>query len=305
MTATEPAQLDADGVIDRLEKQFSSLSPRLRLAARYILDAPNDVAMHSMREVADRAAVHPSTLVRLAKQLDFASYAAFREVYRQRLLHRPATLTSRAHHLRRPGPGEPGERLFADLQDAAVRNVRHTFEATNRQDLMVAADKLVQARRVYVVGMRKCFPIAYFIHYCCRMFREDVRLITGFSGTLADELRGVRPDDAMVAISYDPYTRETVLAARDAADHGAYVIAITDSSVSAIAVVARQVFLVSNSGPTFFRSIASAMALAEALVAFVLAHGGGDSLENLRGTERQLDRYRAYWDEAAGARVRL
>lgn len=296
--------LDADGVIERLEKDYAGFSPRLRVAARYVLDAPDDVALHSMRAVAARADVHPSTLLRLAKQLGFCGYGEFRGVYQQRLRRRPPTLTARAHRLRRRGQGAPGEELYHELLAAGGRNVRQTFEATNWEELSAAAERIANARRIFVVGMRKCFPIAYFIHYCCRMVREDVRLVSGIAGTLADELRDLEPSDVMIAISYDPYTREVVLATQDAAERGAHVIAITDSSVSAIAVVANQVFLVANAGPTFFRSIASAMALAEALIAFLLARDDDRSARYLRATERQLDHYRAYWDEAPNRRVR-
>jgi len=293
---------DADGVIRQLEQEFASLSPQLQIAARYVLDAPNDIAMHSMRAVAERASVHPSTMVRLAKQLGFDGYATFRDSYRERLQHRAGTLTARAHRLRRRASSAPDASLFAELHDAATRNAELTLANTSPEALSAAAKRLHDSRRVYVVGMRKCFPVAYFIHYCCRMCRENVRLVSGFAGMLADDLRGISAEDTMVAIGYDPYTRETVLAAEDAAEHGAYVIAITDSSVSTIASHAQQVFVVSNGGPTFFRSVASAMTLAEALIAFLLAQGGEDSLGHLRDTERQLERYRTYWDEAAGLR---
>lgn len=292
-------ETDTDGLMARLERDYDDLSPKLRMAARFVLDAPDDVAFASVRDAAARAGVHPSTLVRLAKNLGFLGYGEFRAVVQQRLRRPQTSMTARAHRLRERVAREPGQALFHDLMESGARNLNDSFAATSAAQLERAASRLAKARRIYVVGMRKCFPVAYYIHYACRMFRDNVQLVTGYAGTLADELRDVGPQDALVAISYDPYTQQTVTAVEDAAAHGATVIALTDSPVSPLARVAAESFLIANASPSFFRSIAPAMALAESIVAALLAQGGADSLETLRGTEQQLQRFSAYWQESS------
>lgn len=288
--------------IKRLEQEFHTLSPQLKLAARYVLDAPDDVALSPVREVAARAGVHPSTLVRLAKRFDFDSYVAFRETFRRRFRARPATLTARAHHLQardRAGAGD----LFGELRQAALDNVDATFSGIDATQLEAVADTLLEARRISVVGMRKCFPVAYAMHYAIRMFRNDVNLVTGFAQTMADEVREIGAGDVLIAISYDPYTQGTVAAVEFARSRGAAVVAITDSAVSPIAAVARHVLLVANAGPTFFRSVAAALALSEALVAYMLARGGERNLDILAQSEQQLVRFGAYWQPSRSGRA--
>jgi DNA-binding MurR/RpiR family transcriptional regulator len=146
--------------------------------------------------------------------------------------------------------------------------------------------------------MRKCYPVAFYFHYACRMFRDQVTLLSGWAGTLVDELRDLGPGDAMLAISFEPYTRETVTAVRHAAAAGAAVVAVTDSPVSPLARDADHVLLVANASPSFFRSLVGAMALAEALVAFLVARGGERTVAGLGQAERQLRAFGAYWHEA-------
>lgn len=286
-------------VTDQLERAYAKLSPKLQQAARFVLDAPDDVALSSVRSVAHRAGVHPATLVRLAQHLGFSGYVEFRDGLRQRLRHAPASLTSRAHRVQAEGQSGADEGLMAELSTSGRRNVELTFEGTTASELRAVADALTAARRVYVIGLRKCFPVAYFIHYCLRLLRTDVRLITDLAGTLVDELQDIGPADAMIAISYDPYTRATVQAVAAARDSGAVVIAITDSRVSPLAEGARQTLVVANAAPTMFRSITGAMALAESIVAFVLARGGEDRVANLGRTEAKLHRMGIYWQEDA------
>ena len=291
------AMVELDKVTERIESAFPGLSPQLMRAARYVLDSPDDVALNSMRTVAARAGVHPSAMVRLARKLAYSGYAEFREPFRQHLRTHPTRYASRARHLQARGvDGEAGA-LFGELVSSGEDNIRRTFEGAGPAELEAVVETLAAARRIYVVGMRKCYPVAFYFHYACRMFGAQVTLLNGWAGTLSDELRDLGPEDALLAVSFEPYTRETVTAARHAAAAGADVVAITDSAVSPLGAEARHVLLVANASPSFFRSLVGAMALAEALVAFLVARGGERTVAGLAQTERQLRAFGAYWRE--------
>ena len=77
--------MDIASITRRLEDDYQSLAPQLRKAARYVVGAPTEVALYPLRQIAARAEVGPTTLVRLATQLGFSSYNAFRETFREGL----------------------------------------------------------------------------------------------------------------------------------------------------------------------------------------------------------------------------
>ena len=294
-----PASPDLSALTAGIEDAFPRLSPQLKLAARYVLDAPQDVALHSMRAVAARAGVHPSTMVRLAKELDFSGYSAFREPFRESLRSRPTHYAVRARHLHARGAAREAVALFGEARDTATSNIRDTFADTEPAALEAVAETLAGANRIYVVGMRKCYPVAFYFHYACRMFHDRTVLVEAGAGTFADSLRGLGPGDALLAIGFDPYTRETVRAARQAEAVGAAVIAVTDSVVSPLTAGAKHVFVVANAGPSFFRSLVAALALVETFVAFLVARGGRVAIEALSQTERHLENFDVYWHESA------
>lgn len=284
-------------VTSRLETAYAGLSPQLKRAARYVLDSPDDVALHSMRAIATRAGVQPSTMSRLVRQLDFQTYAEFREPFRERLRSRPPRYAARARHLQARAERKEAAGLLSEIIAADANNIRETYEGIGDAKIAAAAETLATARLVYVVGMRKCFPVAHYFHYACRMFHLPVRLVQGSAGTFADELRDVAAADALLAIGFDPYTRETVQATREALAAGAAVVAITDSAVSPLTVGAKHLFLVANHGPSFFRSLVAAMSLVQALVAFLVARSGRSAVRALAETERMLESHSAYWRE--------
>lgn len=281
---------------DRLEAVFPQLSPQLKLAARYVLDAPDEIAFGSLRDVAARAGVHPSTFVRLAKRLDYGSFAAFRERFRDRLKTRPTSFSARAQRLR--GEDRNAGSLLAEVEEDSARNLHETLSGLGEERLERIARAVVAARTVHLVGLRKCYPIAWYLHYALRMFREQAVLLGGQAGTLVDQIRDIRAEDLLIAVSYDPYTRETVTAVEAARGAGATIVAITDSAISPLARRADETVLVANAGPSFFRSISAALTVAEAIVAAAYRAAGEEAAERLRDGERQLRSANIYWGGA-------
>jgi len=93
---------------ERILERFSSLSPKLQAAARYVVDHPNEVVIQSMRNLAEVAGTKPATLVRLAQQIGFAVLAqAEIRVHRGPGPSRPALRSSS----REPGRSRSGRRL--------------------------------------------------------------------------------------------------------------------------------------------------------------------------------------------------
>ncbi len=289
------AGLGPRDVQDRLEAAYAGLSRQLKVAARHILDAPEEVVLHSMRGLAARAGVQPSTMSRLARELGFGGYREFQEPFREALRSGPTRYAARARQLQIRRAGTASDDLFDTLSTTAARNIERTFEATTAGALESAAALLETAGRIYVVGMRKCFPLAHYMHYACRMFHPRVTLVTGNAGTYADELAPMAAGDVLLAIAFDRYTWETVTAARRARAVGAGIIAITDSRVSPLAEGADHVFIAANSSPSFFRSLSGAQAVVEALVAFLVARTGQEGVDTLTKMEQRLDEFGVYW----------
>ncbi len=290
---------DLAAVIERIEAAFAGLSPRLRQAARYVLDQPDDVALNSMRSVAARARVHPSTMVRLARALALPGYGALREPFRQHLLGERRYAARARGLLARGAPPETAA-LLREVAALDMGNVERTFEGVASADFAAAVEALHGARRIFVVGLRKCFPVAYYFHYAHHMFRDNAILVGTRGGLLTDELRAAGRNDAMLAISFSRYTRDTVKATRHGAAHGVCVVAITDSRVSPLAADATHVLIAEKASPSFFGSLVGALSLAQALIAALVARGGAEAIAALGDTERHLDAFDTYWEGAPG-----
>ena len=288
---------DFAAVTERIESSYPRLSPRLRQAARYMLGQPDDVALSSMRRVAERAGVHPSTMVRLAHALSYPGYGELREPFRRHLTG-GRHYADRARDLVTRGTGSETAALLGELANQDIANIERTYAGVAADDFAAAVDALGDARRIYVVGLRKCFPVAAYFHYAHQMFRDNAVLAAGRDTLLTDELRTLGAEDAMLAVSFSRYTRDTVEAVAHAAARGAAVVAITDSRLSPLAASARHVLVTAKRSPSFFGSLVGALSLAQALIAALVARGGDDAIAALGATERHLDAFDTYWEDA-------
>lgn len=277
-----------------IEKRFGTLSPQLKKAARFVLAHAEDIALESMRAVAAKARVHPTSMLRFAREIGFANYDTFREPYRAWLGERYSPFSVRALELRRLPHGDMNEALIAGIAQHEVRNLDQTFSPENVNRISAAHAIVASANRVYIAGLRSLHPAAFYLHYVCRMFMGKTILLTGTGGTFADDLRRIGSDDALVAFSYHPYARDAVRAVAFARSRNARVISITDSVLSPIASAADSLIVVTNNTPSLFPSVLPALAVAQTLVALLVANSGDETLREIANSEAQLHSFSVY-----------
>ena len=274
------------GVIDQLRERFATLSPSLQQVARYVLDHPNEVVTQSMRSVGQHAQVPPTTLVRFAQTCDFGGWNDFKQALTADMgLAGDASnqYGSKARSLM--GRGE--EQLSAEMFAMQRGNLDAT-EQHSAPRLAAAAKLLEKARNVHVMGMRACFPVAFSLVYVYRLFRPTVHLLEGMGGVREMQLRALSKGDALVAISFAPYSHETVHAVEQARAKGCKVLALTDSLASPLSLAADETLLFSVNSPSFFPSVTAAQALSEALLEVLVSRAGQEAADRIEAAEGEL-----------------
>lgn len=273
---------------------FSKLTPELQKAAKFILENPEEVGLNSMRAVAQKAGVKPATVSRLSKALAFDEYEDFREPFRQRLRKVEPAFASRVAEVQRRGAAD-NEALFAELRAQEIANIERTLSDENYPIIQDAAEAMHRSRRVYVLGLRGAYAPAFLFYYAYQLFQANSHIVDTRAGIFADQLRGIGKTDALLVISFPPYTQLTIDAVTYAADAGAKIIAITDSMVSPAANAAGHTIITQNRSTSFYHSFTGALAVVESLITLLVARKGGDAVKIAREAERQLSKVSAYW----------
>jgi len=281
----------ATHIQDFFGEAIDRLSPQLRRAARFLSRQPDLVAVFSLRDLAKSAGVAPASFVRLAHALGFPGYPDLRREIIRRILPDALTYAAKAEKLQKVGDASG---LYEQVFAAQIANLNATQRANAADVLRASAETLERARRVWILGLRSLYPLAFYLHYVWGFFRRDLFLAASPSGTLDNALFAIDRGDAMVVMTMAPYTRDVVAAAEMAARAGAKVIAITDSDLSPLAPHADHMLVAATDTPSFFHSLIAANALVEALVALLANRGGAKALSAIRRTQDRLQAMHTY-----------
>ena len=286
----DPPAHNLDTLRKALAEQVRSASPKVARLAEWALDHPQEMAFHSVRALAKRADVNANTVFRLAVALGFSGYDPCRKAFQEALRDRGGMYSSRAAQLRSEATlGGLTERI----RESAHSNVDALFDSENVTRLDTAVEMLIEARRIYAVGVRSCFSLAHYLAYSGRMAFESFAPPLNEPGGIADAVTEAGPEDVVIPITFSLYSAEVVRAHETALARGAQVIAITDSYASPLARGADIVFCLPMAGPQTLPSQGAAFALAEVLVGQMIARS--DSAEKrIADYEARLLEFGAY-----------
>lgn len=246
-----------------------SLPRRLTQVATYALDHPDEIAFGTAASVAQHSGVQPSTLVRFSQALGYAGFSDLQDVFRARLRDRVPSYEERLKQLRQHGGASKSGLLLQGFADAAERSVADLRVKLDPAILDKAVEILAGADTIYLVGLRRSFPITSYMAYAMGKLGVRSVLVDGIAGLGAEQIGFISPRDAVLAISFTPYASETVNLAHAARARHAKVVSITDSIFSPIASIADAWLEIAEADFEGFRSMAATMALAMTLTVAV------------------------------------
>jgi DNA-binding MurR/RpiR family transcriptional regulator len=259
---------------DDFQRRLIEIEPRLpkrlRQAAAYALEHPDEFALGTASALAGAAAVQASTLVRLAQTLGFAGFSELQEVFRSRLRNRWPDYSERlrALHENARDSGDPIHLLFG-FADSATASLARLREAVQRDELERAVGILARARTIHCLGQRRSFCVAHYLAYALSQLGVPASLIDNVGGLGPEQLKQAAADDALIAISFSPYSPFTVDLAKRAKRAGVPIVVVTDSALSPLAGLSDARFEIVESDFGSFRSLAATFCLAMTLAVAV------------------------------------
>ena len=254
---------------DLISRESERLTPRMRDAARYAMDHPNDVALNPVATVALMAKIAPAAFIRLAKALGYDGYSDLQRLFREPLQRAvKPTFRERIRHYggeqTLENPEDPAEVLRA-LSQANVVSLEHLQADAGSLPLKEAINLIQKARIVHVLGLRRSYAVAAYLAYALNRVGQPAVQITGLGGAVAEQASVANAQDLLIAISFPPYATDTLQVCEQLRRSGVKRLAITDAFLSPVAKNADLVLEVNDAKLLGFRSLTSAMCLAQTL----------------------------------------
>ncbi|PPC77551.1 MurR/RpiR family transcriptional regulator [Pokkaliibacter plantistimulans] len=277
-----------------LKDALPELPRGLRSVAKYIVDHPSDFGLDPIRDTAKKVGVSTYTLVRLAERMGFAKYDELREPFRHALVSAAATV-EQPHWV--DSLREKDD--FSRIQAAAALNtmaiVQRSLEHLQPEQMQRVVSMLLGARNVYLTAVRASYSMAFYLHYVGRMALPSLQLIPRHMNSAIDDLHSADESDVMIAITFTPYSRETIEACTFARRKGVKLILISDSEIVSPDFSADETLIASVLSPHHFGCYAGAIAVIETLLTLLVEEGGSAARQRIRSYEDLRKNTNAYW----------
>ncbi len=268
-------------LLQKIQQRYGDLSKNQRKIAHYIASNGVEVSFDSIIELANKIGVSEPSIVRFAQLLGFKGYPQFRKELQEEFRR---TIGSAAR-LRRAVTDVPNKQFFEALLLKDVEFIEQTRREISEKDLSQAIARIWQARRIFIVGFRSAFSLAYFLYFRFVRLRLDVRLAILTGGTsLIEQLVLLGSQDLLIVIAFDHTPRETRTALDYALKRNIPILGVTHIRTSEIARKA-SVCLFARRQTHITQSLAAPMALLNALAIGVANRRKAKALRALR----QLD----------------
>lgn len=279
-----------------LKEKEDTFSKGQRRIAKYITEEYEKVAFMTANRLGKTVGVSESTVVRFAVDLGFDGYPSMQKAMRETVLNRLTSVQRIEVASSRFGDQD----LVSTVLHADMEKLRQTADMVDRAQFQAAVDAILEAKEVYIVGVRSVAPLANFLGHYLGYMLEHIHLISGVSaGEMFEKIVGIGSQDVLVAFSFPRYSASTTKGARYCRSAGATVIGITDSSLSPLGQCSDYCLIAKSDMVSLVDSLVAPLSLVNALIVAVAARKEKEVSQTLSKLEGIWEEYQVYEKQAS------
>ena len=281
----------ASDILTTIHDQLRTFSKGQKLIANYILQSYDKAAFMTASRLGKTVGVSESTVVRFAVELGFDGYPSMQRTL-QELVRNKLTSVQRIEVANdRIG----NQDVVSTVLQADIDTLRKTSETLDRREMNESVELILQAKRIYIIGVRSSTAIADFLNFYFRNIFENVSLVSSTSTSeMFEQMLRVGKGDVVIGISLPRYSSRTVKLLQYAHDSGATVVTITDKPEAPGGKVADLVLCAKSNMVSFVDSLVAPMSVVNALIVAVSRRREEQVSTTFKNLERLWDEYDVY-----------
>lgn len=281
-------------IITRINQYYGKMSKGQKTIANFIYDHYDQAVFMTAAKLGDTVGVSESTVVRFASYIGYSGYPEFQKDLEEWVQNKINSVQKIDAKYGRSTQSE----IVTSVLNADIEKITDTIANLDPAAFETAVNTILNARNIYIMGIRSCAPLADFLHFYLNMIRGNVILLrtTSVSETFEQMIR-IDENDAMIGISFPRYSMRTLKAMEFANDRNAKVIAITDSVHSPMNLYSSCNLLARSDMVSIVDSLVAPLSLINALVVAMCLKRPEDVTKNLKELENAWNNYQVYLND--------
>ena len=265
------------GIRELVERFEGHLTPADRRLIQVLLARPGEGGFLSSIELAERANVHPTTVVRLARKLGFSGYADLRRAFREE-----AVADSGAERMRKRLAKMADGSILRSLIESEIHALQSVPDHISQEQMEAAADTLIGCRQVIVFGVGHASALADLIARRLNRSGYPARTLHHIDWETPEAVLDTGPDTVLIAFTF----RNIMPGLSGLLSHiqgaGAKSIVISDLIGPALRPQPNVLLAASRGREGDSQSLTVPMAICNALILELSKRDGGKSVESLQ-----------------------
>ncbi len=278
-------------ILKRIEENYSEFSKRQKLIADYILKNYDKAAFLTAARLGETVGVSESTVVRFATELGYKGYPGFQKALEELVRIKLNSIQRMEVTYGRITQSE----ILESVLNSDIDKIKQTLTNIDQNAFEMAVDTILNARRIYIIGIRSCSPLAEFLGFYLNLICDNVIPVrTNGSSEVFEQLIRVNEDDVVIGISFPRYSMRTLKALEFASNRKAKVITLTDSIHSPINLYSSCNLIARSDMASIVDSLVAPLSVINALVVALCMKKQKEVITTLETLEGIWDEYQVY-----------
>ena len=270
-------------LVQRLEDGYNKFSKGQKKLADFIREDYDKAAFMTAAKMGEEVGVSESTVVRFATALGYEGYPQFQRALGEMVRTKLNSIQRMEVTYGRISQGE----ILTSVLQSDIEKIKLTMEGIDHEAFEMAVDTILNARRVYVVGIRSCAPLASFLSFYLNLICDNVTAVhTNSSSEIFEQLLRIDEEDVIIGISFPRYSMRTLKALEFASNRKAKVITI--NLYSSCNLIAR------SDMASIVDSLVAPLSVINALVVALCMKKQKEVITTLEALEDIWDEYQVY-----------
>lgn len=278
-------------LLQKIDEKYPRLSKGQKKLSDYIRQEYDKAAFLTAAKMGDMVGVSESTVVRFAMTLGYKGYPEFQKALEELVRTKLNSIQRMEVTYGRISQGE----ILASVLQSDIEKIKLTMESLDQEAFEMTVDTILEARRIYVIGIRSCAPLASFLSYYLHLICENVTLInSNTSSEIFEQLIRIGKEDVIIGISFPRYSMRTLKALEFASNRSAKVVTLTDSVHSPINLYSSCNLIARSDMASIVDSLVAPLSVVNALVVALCMKKQKEVVGTLEMLEQIWDEYQVY-----------
>ena len=287
----ETAENTTNELILRIEEKYAKMSKGQRRLADYVCKNYDKAVFLTAAKLGETVGVSESTVVRFAIQLGYKGYPGFQKALEELVRNKLNSIQRMEVTYGRISQSE----ILETVLNSDIEKIKQTLSVIDHKAFDLAIDTILGAKRIYVIGIRSCAPLASFLGFYLNLICENVMTVaTNSSSEIFEQLIRINEKDVIIGISFPRYSMRALKALEFASNRKAKVITLTDSIHSPMNLYSSCNLIARSDMASIVDSLVAPLSVINALVVALCMKKQKEVVSTLETLEQLWGEYQVY-----------